>query len=93
MRYLTTTITIDESPIKRRVLRFEMIDAHVVLDSDVDEERASTRHKFRPARQWVRHNSRHSTIERRSVPQHVIDAAMADIRSQIVYRDEVKHGQ
>lgn len=90
MRYLTTTITVDESPLKRRVMRFEMIDDYVVLDSDVDEERASTRHKFRPVRQWVRHNSRHSTIERRSVPQHVIDAAMADIRSQVVYRNEAR---
>lgn len=88
MLYLYSDITININPLSRRVVRFMLIDDHVVIDSDVDEERASTRHKFRPVRQWVRRSHRESTMERRNVPQQVIDAAMADIRSQIVYRED-----
>lgn len=88
MPYLRSVITIDESPIRRRVLVFVMLDDFVVLDSDVDEERATKRHKFRWVRSWLRLRNKHSTMERRGVPQHAIDAAMADIRSQIVYRED-----
>lgn len=83
MRY---EVTIDGSKLSRRVLRFQQLDRGLVLDEDCDEERDTTRHKWRIVRWWSRLNRRDSTMERREVPQAAIDEALAQARADISYR-------
>jgi hypothetical protein len=79
------TIEIDETPLKRRVLRFDVLDARLVLDYDADEERESKRHRFRRVRWWHRLSSRENTMDRREPPAEAIEQALAAVRSQIKY--------
>lgn len=85
MRFSNVKLIVEASPLKRRVLFFYLIDSILVLDYDADEERATTRHKFRPVRWWSRLDGRSNTMDRRGVPQAAIDEALDNVRSQIKY--------
>ena len=86
-RFAPVDVIITESPLKRRFLTFCLIDATLVLDYDADEERETTRHKFRPVGRWSRLHGRHNTIVRRHVPLEVVNEALENVRSQIKYAD------
>jgi hypothetical protein len=85
MRFSSVEVIIAGSPLKRRVLGFYLLDATLVLDYDADEERETTRHKFKRVRWWSRLDGRNNTMERRDVPQAAINEALDNVRSQIKY--------
>lgn len=85
MSFTDVEVTIEESPLKRRVLGFYLLDLSLVLDFDTEEERASKRHKWRRVRFWSRLQTSKSDMPRRDVPQTAIDTALADVRSRITY--------
>ena len=87
--FASPTIVIMDSPLTRRVIRFYLLGPTLVLDYDADEERATTRHKFRPVRWWSRLDSRNNTMARREPPEEVIADALADVRAQIRYERPV----
>jgi hypothetical protein len=85
MRFSSPEIIIYESVLKRRVLRFMMLDARLVFDYDADEVRETKRHKFQRVQWWNRLSGRDNTMQRREPPQDAIDQALAVVRSQIKY--------
>jgi hypothetical protein len=83
-------VVLGEQPTKRRVLVFDMIDNEMLLESDRDEERQSTRHKFKTVRAWHRYiNRRDNKFERREVPQEAIAIAIEKMQRQIKYVEKV----
>lgn len=79
-------VEVQQSPLNRRVLLFYIQpDLTLVLDKDRDEARASTRHKWRCTRLWVRLGDK---SKYQPVPQEVIDAALKYSREQIRYLPE-----
>ena len=87
MMFQSAEVLVGGEPLKRRILKFDLIDANMVLESDCDQERETTRHKFRTVRFWSRLNRRDSTMQRRSIPQEAIENALQQMRKQIQYRD------
>jgi hypothetical protein len=85
MRISSVEVIVAGSPLTRRVLRFYLLDATLVLDYDADEERATTRHKFNRVKWWSRLDRRNNTMERRDVPLAAINEALENVRSQIKY--------
>jgi hypothetical protein len=85
MRFSSPEIFIYESDLKRRVLRFMMLDARLVFDYDADEVRETKRHKFQRVRWWNRLSGRDNTMPRREPPRDAIEQALAVVRSQIQY--------
>ena len=85
MRFSSVVVIISVLPLKRRVLGFYLLDATLVLDYDADEERETTRHKFKRFKWWSRLDGRNNTMERRDVPQAAINEALDNVRSQIKY--------
>ena len=84
--FSAVNIVVVESPLKRRVMRFDLLDAKLVLDYDADQERPSTRHRFTAVRFWHRlSTSRENTMERREPPAEAIQQALEAVRAQIKY--------
>jgi len=80
-----TEVIIQHSPLKRRVLRFVLLGTEVVLDFEADEERKTTRHRFRATRTWSRMMWRRTEQGPESVPQSAVDQALADLRGRLKY--------
>lgn len=81
-------IIIQHSDISRRVLRFRMLSAELVLDADVEQIRKTKRHKWVAEKKWTRLSTRYSnTMLRRDVPQQAIDEAIQIVRDSITYAD------
>ena len=76
-------VVINESNLKRRVLRFYLLKTSLVLDEDFDEERSTIRHKFRKTKRWSRLDHRNNTMERRPIPDEAIEIALFNVRAQI----------
>ncbi len=85
MRFSNVQVIVDPSALSRRVLEFRLFDASMVLDYDADEERQTTRHKFKVVRLWERIDQRFNTMQRRDVPEHAIQQALEQFRQQIRY--------
>lgn len=85
MRFSRIEVIIADSPLKRRVLGFYLLDETLVLDYDADEERETTRHKFKRIKWWSRLDGHDNTMERRDVSQEAINEALDNVRSQIKY--------
>jgi hypothetical protein len=85
MRFSNPEVILQESPLKRRVLRFALLDTSLMLDYDADEERATTRHKFKVVRAWSRLDGRNNKMDKRDVPIPAITKALAQARGQITY--------
>jgi hypothetical protein len=88
MRFVSPEVVIQHDDLNRRVMRFYMLDRHLVLDLDTDEVRKTKRHKWKAARKWSRLDRRDNTLERREVPQSAIDEALRIVRDGISYRAE-----
>ena len=85
MHFSNPEIVIYENDLKRRVLRFCLLDASLVFDYDADEERETTRHEFRVVRWWSRLSGRYATMAKRDPPQDAIAQALVVSRGQIGY--------
>lgn len=85
MFFTCPEIIIDESPLKRRILGFCLLDHRLLLDYDIDKERETKSHKFNQVRVWRRLDQRNNTMKRRDVPLDAIDEALAMVRDSIKY--------
>ncbi len=84
------TATIDApDKLSRRSLTFVILDTTVVLETDRDEVRPSTRHKFRQKRIWERRDQRSNTMQRRDVPPEIVTQAVEYYRQQITFEEAV----
>ena len=88
MYFSSPVVVINHDKLSRRVLKFYLLRTSLVLDEDIEETRSTARHKFRPAKRWSRLDRRGCTMEKRDVPEEAIEAALANIRSQITYETE-----
>lgn len=88
MDFSKPEVIIEESPTKRRVLRFYLLRSKLVLDVDVVQERKTKRHKWRNIAKWSRLDRRDNDFDKREVPPEAIEQALADIRGQITYSDK-----
>ena len=81
--FSAVNIVVIESPLKRRVMRFDVLDAKLVLDYDADQERPSTRHRFTAVRFWQRiQSNRKNTMDRREPPAEAIQQALEAVKAQ-----------
>ena len=59
---------LSEDRLRRTSWRFYLLRTSLVVDHYLEEERETTRHKFRDVREWSRLSGRQSTMNRTDVP-------------------------
>jgi hypothetical protein len=76
-------VTVSDTGLERRVIRFSAWDFCVRVENDRYETRPTKRHGWRVQKQWVRQYGHRHQDPTMPIPQEAKDAALERIRSQI----------
>jgi len=84
--YWRTEIVVKENSLKERHWRFHLFnEANVQLESVIDWERPTRRHKHRAIKVWDRFDKRNNTMEKPEIPSHIKEEVIQRIIHDITF--------